>query len=174
MLINIFGCPGSGKSTLALRLTGLLKSHGLDAEYAHEHIKTLIAVGDTSYNDLDILSNQYRLINSFYNSSEIVITDSPILNSSVYCRLSWLKESLTSISWDLHFQFPHKNVLLEPPERQKDYRESLRLHSHRDSLALQETFKNLVTYDYRFSLMGKGLSKVDEACNTIYSELCLN
>lgn len=167
MLINIFGCPGSGKSTLALRLTGLLKSKGRDAEYVHEHIKTLIALGDRTFNDLDITSHQFRLLNAFHQSADIVVTDSPILNPYVYCKDEKLKPILRSLCWELHLRFPVINVLLEPTGDEGSYRPSLRYQSYEQSLDYARIFRNLTHYHYTFTLMGKGLSEVDKACKTI-------
>lgn len=147
-LINIFGSPGSGKSTFALFLTGELKMRGLDAEYAPEYIKYLIAKGNCNYDQLDILHNQYHQIAGFYNNSDIVVTDSPLLLSTIYGENYKHQKELFSLAQAFNSEFNNHNILIEPPKDKSKYKDSLRLQNYEQSLELfEKRFKNLLTYD---------------------------
>lgn len=85
-IINLFGGPGVGKSTTATGVFSHLKQKGYVCEYVSEYAK------DLTYNQsVSLLSNQihvfgeqftrqYRLIDKV----DYVITDSPLLLSSMY------------------------------------------------------------------------------------------
>lgn len=163
LLINFFGSPGSGKSTLALRAAGELKSLGYNAEFAPEYIKTLIASGDNSYSNLELLTHQFKQIKAFYDKSDVVVTDSPILLSSVYTEVygedvkiygtKFLK-SFRELTLALHENyFKNKiDILVLPCFEKKFYKESLRLQTFEESIEIYEKyFKNLVDYDLRVS-----------------------
>lgn len=172
LLINLFGAPCSGKSTLGLYLTGFLKNRGLDAEYAPEYIKTLIAMGNESFNDLDLLANQYKQIEAFYKKADVVVTDSPILNASLYCRDEDIKEALSNLSLILHNRFNSLNILLKPCRTNELYKNSLRLHDWAASNELYETcFKTLMKYDLELEVMGINDVGLKEICERVILSL---
>lgn len=147
-LINIFGSPGSGKSTFALFLTGELKMRGLDCEYSPEYIKYLIAKGNCNFDQLDILHNQYHQILAYYNNSNIVVTDSPLLLSTIYGKNYKHQKELFSLAKAFNSDFESINILIEPPKDREKYKDSLRLQNYDQSLELFEMrFKNLLKYD---------------------------
>jgi nicotinamide riboside kinase len=148
-LINIYGSPGSGKSTFALFLTGEMKMRGLNCEYASEYIKFLIAKGNCNFDQLDILYNQYHQILAYYNNSDIVITDSPLLLSTIYGRNYKQREKLFSLARAFNSEFNSINILIEPPNDKKMYKDSLRLQNYEQSVELfKKRFKNLLKYDF--------------------------
>lgn len=161
LLINFFGSPGSGKSTLALRTAGILKSKGYNAEFAPEYIKTLIATGDKSYDNLELLTHQFKQIRAFYDTADVVVTDSPLLLSSVYSQVYGVDaknygerfvKSFRELSMALHEDYfkERLDVLVLPCFDENKYKENLRLQNYEESLAIYSKYlKDLIDYDLR-------------------------
>lgn len=148
-LINIYGSPGSGKSTFALFLVSEMKLRGLDCEYANEYIKYLIAKSQNHiFDQLDILLEQYKQISAFYYNSDIVVTDSPILLSTIYGESYPHQNQLFSLAKAFNSEFNNYNILIKPPTNKEKYKDSLRLQNYEQSLELYEKgFKNLLNYN---------------------------
>lgn len=85
-VINYFAGPGSGKSTTATGLFSRLKQEGYLAEYVSEYAKdvTWEGTGALLENQLHIFSEQFRRQWRLQGKVQYVITDSPLLLSSVY------------------------------------------------------------------------------------------
>lgn len=154
MLINFFGAPGSGKSTLAMKLCGYLKGKGRDVEFAPEYIKTLIALGEHSYSGLELLAMQFKQIRAFEQTSDIVITDSPVLLASIYSEIGKefseeYRRCLKEMSEALHDLFLEKrNIIVRPMVKEELYQKKLRFQNYGESLEIYENyFKNLLAYD---------------------------
>ena len=122
---------------------------GLNCEYASEYIKFLIAKGNCNFDQLDILHNQYHQILAYYNNSDIVITDSPLLLSTIYGRDYIHNRELFSLAKAFNSEFDNYNILIEPPKEREKYKDSLRLQNYDQSVELYKTgFKNLLNYDF--------------------------
>lgn len=85
MLINFTGAPGAGKSTMAAGLFHQLKTRHWNVELVTEYTKELLLTQDTwSLSDeLLVFTEKYRRIKKL-ESVDLVITDSPLINSVVY------------------------------------------------------------------------------------------
>lgn len=85
MLVNLTGEPGAGKSTMAAGLFHQLKTRQWNVELVTEYTKELILTGDqwSLADELLVFSEKYRRIKK-HESVDIVITDSPLINSVVY------------------------------------------------------------------------------------------
>ena len=85
LLINLTGEPGAGKSTMAAGLFHQLKVRHWNVELVTEYTKELILTGDewSLTDELLVFSEKYRRIKKLA-SVDIVITDSPLMNSVVY------------------------------------------------------------------------------------------
>jgi RecA/RadA recombinase len=90
-IINIYGGPGVGKSTVAAQLFALMKKMNYNVEFVTEYAKELTYEG--RYNVLDqdqlyVFAKQHRKIMRLKNRVEYIISDSPLLLSSVYSELN--------------------------------------------------------------------------------------
>lgn len=85
LLINFTGAPGAGKSTIAAALFYQLKMRKWNVELVTEYTKELILTDDqwNLADELLVFSEKYRRIKKM-SSVDIVITDSPLINSVVY------------------------------------------------------------------------------------------
>lgn len=88
-VLNIFGGPGAGKSTTCAGVFSILKLHGINCELVTEFAKELTwennqeALRDQVY----VLGEQYHRMYRLKNKVDLIITDCPLLLSSVYGRL---------------------------------------------------------------------------------------
>ena len=86
IVVNLIGGPGTGKSVLCASLFAQLKIQGINCEMATEYVKDL--VWEESFkkisNQLYILGKQHNRLFHLNHKVQIIITDSPLLNSIVY------------------------------------------------------------------------------------------
>jgi len=85
LLVNFMGAPGCGKSTTAAGAFFELKRQGWNVELITEYTKELIIRGDTHTlsDELLVFAEKYRRVAQM-KDVDIVITDSPLLNSVIY------------------------------------------------------------------------------------------
>jgi hypothetical protein len=86
LLVNLFAGPGAGKSTMAAGLFHVLKSSGVLAELVTEYAKDLTweQAWKKQAHAFKILGEQTWRVERVYADTDVVITDSPILLSSIY------------------------------------------------------------------------------------------
>lgn len=85
-IVNLYAGAGAGKSTTAVSVQGLLKMHGVNSEYTAEYAKDrawekTLAV---KRNDLHMFAEQHQRQFRLDGEVDIIISDSPLLLSSVY------------------------------------------------------------------------------------------
>lgn len=87
IVINFVGQPGAGKSTLAAGVFHELKLRRWNTELVTEYTKELILQDDTWTlgDELMVFAEKYSRIKRMANV-DIVITDSPLINSAIYGR----------------------------------------------------------------------------------------
>lgn len=120
IFINLFGGPSTGKSTLCAAIFTELKKRGVDCEMALEYVKDL--VWEESFkkieNQVYIFGKQQNRLFRLNDKVNIVITDSPLLNSIVYYTgdnphfkdcVMWEFKKLDSINYYLNRSFEYVN-----------------------------------------------------------------
>lgn len=87
-VVSFFGGPGAGKSTLAAGVFYELKKRGINAEFVHEFAKELTWEGrmGTLSNQTLILGQQFEMFRRCADQVDIIITDTSLLNSAIYCH----------------------------------------------------------------------------------------
>ena len=162
MLVSFYGVSGCGKSTIALGFTSYLKSKGKNAEYVGEYVKNLIAEHGENhtpiYNQLDILVNQNKLLRTFNDKCDYVVTDGGLLNTIVYMfknkdkQLEFSKHHIVDLCWSLYdFYEQCFDILVEPCTDEKLYKDSLRNFSFQEAYNLHYRFEQLLDYDLTIS-----------------------
>lgn len=85
LLVNFSGQPGAGKSTIASGVFNLLKRRSWNVELITEYTKELIMQNDqwSLSDELIVFTEKYTRIKRM-EKVDIVITDSPLINSVIY------------------------------------------------------------------------------------------
>ncbi len=119
LVVNLFGGPGCGKSTLCALVFGELKMMGINCEMATEYVKDI--VWEESYkkmeNQIYIFGKQHSRVNRLLGKVDVIITDSPLINSIVYDinKNPYLKDLVL-------YEFNNLNTLNFYVRRKFDYR----------------------------------------------------
>ena len=103
ILINAFGGPGAGKTTACWEICSELKKSGILAEYVSEYAKELVyEMNNSTFSEeakraaklmdgsMDsqsiIFAEQKHRIDRIMGQVSVIVTDSPIILSAVYCN----------------------------------------------------------------------------------------
>lgn len=144
LVVNLFGGPGSGKSTTAAGVFYELKSLGVNCELAAEYAKDLtweerhITFRDQVY----IFGKQFHRIHRLLDKVDVIITDSPILLTSVYD--SEKRPTLRKLVLEEHTKMWTFNVFIN---RVKKFNPKGRLHDETESRRLDARIINMLTND---------------------------
>ncbi len=124
LVINLFGGPGTGKSTTAAGVFHQLKLQGVNCEMALEYAKDKVWEESSQVldNQLYVFGKQYHRIWRLLGKVDMVICDSPLLNSILYYQDT--NEYFPKMVAYEHAQMNNLNVLLK---RVKDYNPAGRL-----------------------------------------------
>ena len=143
LVINLFAGPGAGKSTCAWQLAGELTRQGHRVEYVPKYAKELL--WDERMDMLDgslehqqmIFEEQNRRIRRLDGKADIIITDCPLLFSSLYCK-EYSKEFDQKVRETF---FSHENFNLFV-NRGNEYDQTGRMQTQEESLAIDGKILN--------------------------------
>ena len=141
IFVNLFGGPGTGKSTICASVFHALKIRGIETEMALEYAKDV--VWEESYKKLDnqiyIFGKQHYRVWRLDGKVQVVITDSPLLNSIVYDKTE------NPILKDLViYEFKKMNTLNFYIDRDVDYNPNGRMQTLEQALQVDKSYLELL------------------------------
>jgi nicotinamide riboside kinase len=149
LIVNLFGGPASGKSTVAAGLFCLLKMHNIRCEFVTEFAKDLVWEEryKTLKNQQYIFGKQYHKIWRVLNQVDVIITDSPLLLSTIYMPENY-PDSFVKNVIDTINTLNNLNILLN---RQKEYNNDGRYQTEEQAKIIDKDIKQkLFLYDMRW------------------------
>lgn len=142
LIVNMMGGPGSGKSTNAARIFAALKDLNYNVELVTEYAKDL--TWGESYNVLRdqiyVFGKQQHRIWRLDGKVDIILTDSPLLLSTVYGETETSKEFKDLVVSE-YFRRPTINIMLN---RVKQYNPKGRNQTLDEAIGLDERIKQKV------------------------------
>jgi hypothetical protein len=141
LLINLFGGPGTGKSTTAAGVFHQLKLRGVNCEMALEYAKDKVWEESAQVldNQLYVFGKQFHRVWRLLGKVDIIITDSPLLNSILYYEDK--NPFFPEMVLFEHNRLNNLDVLLE---RVKDYNPAGRLQTEEKARALDNKIKGIL------------------------------
>ncbi len=143
LVVNFFGGPGSGKSSTTASVFAALKWRNVNCEMALEYAKDKVWEKSAHIldNQLYVFGKQYHRIRRLLGQVEVILTDSPLLNSILYYRGS--NEHFSRMVFDEHRQLRNVNIFLQ---RVKPYNPAGRLQDEQEAKALDKRIVHILDY----------------------------
>ena len=143
IVINLFGPPGTGKSTGAAYIFSQLKMMGINAELVTEFAKDKIWEHNTTAlsNQAYVFGKQYYRISRCANQVDVIVTDSPLLLSLIYCKDEVLGKDFKKVVHNVFNSFNNVNFLLR---RVKPYNPSGRNQTEKESDEIGEQVESIL------------------------------
>ncbi len=138
--INFFAGAGAGKSTMATFIQALLKSHGITSEYTGEYAKDLAWEQRLGLprNQIKIFANQHHRQFRLNGQVDCIISDSPLLLSSVYGERDELMDAIVMKEFN---KYDNINFYVM---RKKKYIQRGRKETKAQSLKIDEKTRDLL------------------------------
>lgn len=166
LFINLFGGPGCGKSTLCASIFTELKIKGVDCEMALEYAKDVVWEESFSKlkNQIYIFGKQHLRINRLLGKVDVVITDSPLINSIVYdaTENSYLKSLVL-------YEFSKLNTINYYLTRATEYNPNGRMQTADDAIKVDNFYKKLLDdNNIPYSEISIGVNNTERIVNDIF------
>ena len=140
IVINLIGGPGSGKSTCASGIFYELKKLGINCELSLEFVKD--KVWEESYKVLDdqlyVFGKQYHKLFRLKDKVDVIITDSPLLISIHYNKIS--SQHFNNLVVEQYHTF---NNLMYFINRSETYQSEGRLQTKEESEMIDRDIKTI-------------------------------
>lgn len=135
IVVNLFGGPGSGKSAGVAYIFSKLKMLGINCELVTEFAKDKVWEENTEVfkNQAHIFGKQYFKLTRVARKVDVIITDSPLLNSVLYNKDPVLGNDFNSVVIRAFNTFDNMNYLIK---RVKKYNPKGRLQTEEESNAI--------------------------------------
>ena len=176
LIVNFFGGPGAGKSKMAGRLFSDLKDKGFKVEYATEYAKDMTWQKSQHVltNQIYVFGKQQHRIWRLDGKVQIIVTDSPILNSIIYCKED-TSELFKELVKEEFRKRPNMNINLL---RGKHYDSDGRNQTIDQAVILDNEITELVITEFAFDMVIPGeLEHSETIMNAVieeYSKLNVN
>lgn len=149
IVINLIGGPGSGKSTCASGIFYELKKLGINCELSLEFVKD--KVWEESYKVLDdqlyVFGKQYHKLFRLKDKVDVIITDSPLLISIHYNKIS--SQHFNNLVVEQYHTF---NNLMYFINRSETYQSEGRLQTKEESEMIDRDIKTILeTYNIDYT-----------------------
>lgn len=149
-VINLFGQPGAGKSTTAAALFSKMKYAGMKVELVTEYAKQMVYQerhNVLAHSQTYIFAKQLDKLEMLVGKVDYVVTDSPILLSSIYAPSNY-PPSFFPFVLDMFKRFTNVNYYIR---RCKAYQTFGRTQDEKQSDAIgDKILKYLVACDVKF------------------------
>lgn len=144
-IINIYAGPGAGKSTTAAGLFHRMKSENISCELVTEFAKDVVWEGTVSQlrNQLWVFANQHNRIFKLLGKVDYIITDSPLLLSTIYGPESeFYNPELQELIIKTVDSMNNRNFFLL---RSKPFHQQGRLHDESEALELDKEILDMLS-----------------------------
>lgn len=140
IVLNFFGAPGAGKTTGAAYVFARLKMAGVKCELATEFAKDAVWEDNQEIlrNQIKILGEQYLKITRCEGKIDVLVTDSPLINSYFYNTDETLDDSLKQMAFELFHKYDNINFFIN---RTKPYVSEGRLQTEEESDEIGQKIK---------------------------------
>ena len=146
ILVNLYGAPGAGKSTGAAYIFSQLKMRGINAELVTEFAKDKVweESKEVFNNQAYIFGKQYFRISRCADKVDVIITDSPLLLSTIYNDNPILGEEFNNVVRNVANSYDSINYYIT---RVKEYNPKGRFQSEEESDAIADRVKDMLDYE---------------------------
>ena len=146
ILVNLYGAPGAGKSTGAAYIFSQLKMRGINAELVTEFAKDKVweESKEVFNNQAYIFGKQYFRISRCADKVDVIITDSPLLLSTIYNDNPILGEEFNNVVRNVANSYDSINYYIT---RVKEYNPKGRSQSEEESDAIADRVKDMLDYE---------------------------
>ena len=142
LVVNLYGGPGTGKSSTAAGLFSELKWRGHLTEMALEFAKDKVWERSTAVldNQIYIFGKQHHRLWRLRDQVDVVVTDSPLLNSLIYGAKN-TSSQFHELVLSEHRKLWNLNIFLE---RLKDYDPKGRLQTEDEAKAIDQQVQEML------------------------------
>jgi len=169
LVVNFYGGPGISKSTMAASVFSSLKWDNIDCELVAEYAKDLVWESRhiTLQDQIYIFGKQHHHIFRLLGQVDVIVTDSPLLLTSIYDHE--YRSNLNRLVIDEHLKCNNLNFLLK---RKKEYNPNGRLHTLNEAINIDNEIKSfLVTHCVNFIEVDGCKEQVENICRSVKNKV---
>lgn len=142
-IINLYAGPGAGKSTLCAYLFAELKLRGINCEMALEYAKDKVWEGSEMAlkNQPYIFGEQLQRIMRLNDKVDVIITDSPLLLSTIYDKTNSV--NFKNFVYEEYSKFNNYDYFIS---RTKLYNPIGREQTEKEAMIIDTNIKNMLKF----------------------------
>lgn len=168
IIVNLLGTPGAGKSTGCAYIFSKLKLAGINAELITEFAKDKVWEDNQAAlsNQLYIFGKQNYKISRCEKKVDVIITDSPLLNSILYNKDKVLGEEFNALVAKVFKSYSNMTYLIN---RTKPYNPAGRLQTESQADALKSSILSILTrYDIPYRERNGDQQSYEQIANDVF------